>query len=113
MLAREWTETPDQFLFSDSLFDVRDVVLVPAAAPARRPDDLFGMQLGTRHGYTYPELAAHFDAGRLRPVHALGAVGYRFAFARPDAERVAIFNRELAAMKRDGTLNRILASYRN
>lgn len=156
LLAREWAKQPEHFLFSDPLVDLRDVVLVVTDSPVRQLEDLRGKQIGTRIGYSYPELDAQFRAGlffrrdadaeqavlqmlilrrtdaavlnekvaewllqrqnqqgKVRTLHALGAVGYCFAFAPRHATLHQQFNAEIARLRSEGALQAILSTYRD
>ena len=62
--AIEWGGNSHQFLFTDSIVRVRDLVFSRKDAPLRyqSPDDLRGKRLGTHLGYNYPVLTPYFDA---------------------------------------------------
>lgn len=66
--AREWTENPEQFLFTDPVVQVEEVLFVPSDAPLefRQPEDLFSRTLITHLGYYYPELEPYFRSRAIR-----------------------------------------------
>ena len=66
--AREWTETPNLFLFTDSVVPIEEVFFVPRESKLeyRSPQDLYSKTVVTHLGYHYPDLEAHFDAGNIR-----------------------------------------------
>jgi len=66
--AREWTEKPEQFLFTDPVVQVEEVLFVPSDAPFefRQVEDLFSRTLITHLGYYYPELEPYFRSHDIR-----------------------------------------------
>jgi polar amino acid transport system substrate-binding protein len=63
--AIEWTETPEQFLFTDPIVQVEEVFFFPegSALDYRKPRDLFGKTVVTHLGYHYPALEPHLSSG--------------------------------------------------
>lgn len=66
--AREWTENPEQFLFTDPVVQVEEVLFVPSdtSFEFRQPEDLFSRTLITHLGYYYPELEPYFRSRHIR-----------------------------------------------
>lgn len=66
--AREWTDRPDEFLFTDAIVDIEEVVFFPAGSSSdfRVPEDLYSLTLVTHLGYHYPALEPHFESGDIR-----------------------------------------------
>lgn len=66
-LAPAWVQQPEALRWSPVLFEIQQVVVQPAAAkPARLPDDLFGLRIGTQLNYVYPELQPWFANARMQ-----------------------------------------------
>lgn len=67
MRAREWSEHPEKFLFSDTIITVQDVVFTRAESPLEVDDisDLKGKTLLTRLGFHYPSLEPCFESGAI------------------------------------------------
>jgi len=65
--AREWTDNPDEFIFTDPVVDIEEVIFFPkdSAAKFRVVEDLFSLTLVTRLGYYFPALEPHFRSGRI------------------------------------------------
>ncbi|MEC7815109.1 MAG: transporter substrate-binding domain-containing protein [Pseudomonadota bacterium] len=63
--AIEWTQEPEQFLFTDPIVQVEEVFFFPEGSTLdyRSPRDLFGKTLVTHLGYQYPALEPHLSAG--------------------------------------------------
>lgn len=63
--AREWTDNPEQFAFTDPVVDIEEVLFVPKDSDLEFevPEDLFSYTLVTHLGYVYPSLEPHFQAG--------------------------------------------------
>lgn len=66
--AKEWTDRPEEFLFTDAIVDIEEVVFFPADSPAdfRVAEDLYSLTLVTHLGYHYPALEPHFKSGDIR-----------------------------------------------
>ena len=155
--AREWTRAPNDFLFSEPVLQVRDVVLSRKNAPFAysTPESLFGKRVGTVLGFVYPVLEPYFAKKQITRVdvaseksllamlnlHRVDVVlinefsalwhinsenwGYTFAYSKNEVQSypyrmmfgkkwqpfVQVFNRELAAMKKDGSLDRLIQKY--
>lgn len=67
MRAREWSQHPEKFLFSDTVVKIRDVIFTRADTSLRfnTIDDLKGTTLLTHLGYQYPPLEPYFKAGTI------------------------------------------------
>lgn len=65
--AREWTENPDQYLFTDPIIDVQEVFFTPAEKRLDfdSPETLPRMKVVTPLGYYYPKLQGLFESGHL------------------------------------------------
>lgn len=65
--AREWTEDPGQFLFTDAIIDVQEVFFTRADSELEfsQVADLPPMQVVTPLGYFYPSLDELFQQGHL------------------------------------------------
>ncbi|MEP1214005.1 MAG: transporter substrate-binding domain-containing protein [Marinobacter sp.] len=66
--AREWTDNPDEFAFTDPIVDIEEVLFVPKDSDLEFevPEDLFSYTVVTHLGYHYPALEHHFQAGKIR-----------------------------------------------
>lgn len=66
--AREWTENPDNFVFTEPVVSIEEVLFVPRGSDLEFevPEDLFSLTLVTHLGYHYPALEPHFQSGRIR-----------------------------------------------
>lgn len=66
--AKEWTDTPDEFAFTNPVVDIEEVLFMPKDSDLRFevPEDLFTLTLVTHLGYRYPALEPHFESGRIR-----------------------------------------------
>lgn len=66
--AEEWTEHPEDYLFTDPIVPIEEVFFMPRKSGAQyeTPDDLISKTLVTRLGYHYPALAPYFDKGLIR-----------------------------------------------
>lgn len=67
MRAREWTEHPDQFVFSEPVLETRDAIFVHRnhRGRYRTADDLEGKLVLTQLGFRYPELNDALSEGRI------------------------------------------------
>jgi polar amino acid transport system substrate-binding protein len=67
-MSPQWTEEPDQYVWSDRLFEVTDVIFGTEATPL--PAGLNAIPAGsiisTVLGYGYPDLKPHFSSGQLK-----------------------------------------------
>jgi len=63
--AIEWTDEPDDFLFTDRVMKLRDVFFVRKDSDFvyRAPSDLDGKTIVTQLGYRYPPIEHKFEAG--------------------------------------------------
>lgn len=66
--AKEWTDNPDEFAFTDPVVDIEEVLFVPKDSELEfeGPEDLFSHTLVTHLGYRYPSLEPHFLAGTIK-----------------------------------------------
>lgn len=65
--AREWTDDPERFLFTDPIVPIEEVFFVrnDSEFEYETPQDLYSKTVVTHLGYNYPELQVHFDAGNI------------------------------------------------
>ncbi|HEY9121301.1 MAG TPA: ABC transporter substrate-binding protein, partial [Marinobacter sp.] len=65
--AREWTENPDEFTFTDPVVDIEEVLFVPKDSDLEFEalEDLFSYTLVTHLGYHYPVLEPYFLSGKI------------------------------------------------
>ncbi len=63
--AREWTENPDSFVFTDPVVQCREVIFVRKGTGLSKLEDLQGRRLGTRLGYFHKELEPYFKDKRI------------------------------------------------
>lgn len=65
--AREWTDNPTDFIFTDPIVDIEEVIFFPKGSSAefRVVEDLFSLTLVTQLGYNFPKLKPHFESGRI------------------------------------------------
>jgi len=66
--AREWTDEPEKFLFTDAVVAIEEVFFIPEASELtyRTPEDLFSKTIVTHLGYIYPTLESYFESGKIR-----------------------------------------------
>lgn len=66
--AIEWTSRADEFLFTDPVVDIEEVVFFPKESDLTYEDveDLFSLRLVTHLGYKYPVLRPHFESGEIK-----------------------------------------------
>ncbi|KPP97616.1 ABC transporter substrate-binding protein [Marinobacter sp. HL-58] len=66
--AKEWTDNPDDYAFTDPVVDIEEVLFVPKDSDLEfeTPEDLFSHTLVTHLGYHYPALQPHFESGKIR-----------------------------------------------
>jgi len=66
--AREWTEHPENYLFTDPIVNIEEVFFTPrdSAISYESPEDLISTTLVTRLGYYYPALEPYFEKGLIK-----------------------------------------------
>lgn len=66
--AREWTEEPERFLFTQPITEIREVFFTTRdnAFEYWEPSDIEGETVVTHLGYRYPELEPLFEAGKAK-----------------------------------------------
>lgn len=66
--AIEWTDNPEQFLFTDPIVAIEEVLFIPASSSLeyKKPEDLFSRTVVTHLGYAYPKLEPHFEAENIK-----------------------------------------------
>ncbi len=66
--AKEWTDNPEDFIFTDPVVDIQEVIFFPKGSSEKFQviEDLFSLTLVTHLGYRYPELEPHFDSGQIK-----------------------------------------------
>lgn len=66
--AKEWTDRPEDFLFTDPIVDIEEVVFFPSDSTAEFQvvEDLYSMTLVTHLGYHYPALQPYFESGQIK-----------------------------------------------
>ncbi|MBU2952642.1 substrate-binding periplasmic protein [Marinobacter sp. F3R08] len=65
--AREWAKDPEQFLFTDPVVQIEEVLFMPAqsAFTYNSPEDLTSKTVVTHLGYHYPVLEPYFEEGSI------------------------------------------------
>ena len=65
--AIEWTTRADEFLFTDPVVDIEEVVFFPKDSEHvyQGVEDLFSLRVVTHLGYKYPALSPHFESGKI------------------------------------------------
>ncbi len=65
--AIEWTPKPEDYIFTDSIIAMRDVLFFPHTKPLQfeRIEDLLGKRLRTHIGYSYSSLDKYFESGKI------------------------------------------------
>lgn len=65
--AREWAPRAQEFVFTDPVVNVEEVVFFPIGSPHQFEviEDLFSLTLVTHLGYHYPPLRPHFESGQI------------------------------------------------
>ncbi|MCB2145381.1 MAG: transporter substrate-binding domain-containing protein [Deltaproteobacteria bacterium] len=65
--AKEWSATPERFLWTDPIVESEDRLIYRKNTPVvfNRIEDLFGKTIGTHLGYYYPRLERHFENGNI------------------------------------------------
>tara|TARA_R110002073_G_scaffold42899_3_gene119636 strand:- start:1277 stop:2071 length:795 start_codon:yes stop_codon:yes gene_type:complete len=157
--AKEWTDNPEDFVFTDPVVNIEEVLFVPkdSAFQFEVPEDLLSKTLVTHLGYHYPALEPYFESGDIRRfdvskdrdmflyvLHGedldaaiadrlvgkwilrneglqreftttstkLSEYGFRLMLRKEWAPFANAFNRELQALRENGTLDEILSNYR-
>ena len=66
--ALEWVERPENYLFSDPVLKVRDVVFTRENFPFNfnKVEDLLGRSVGVHTGYSYQSLSQYFEDGKIK-----------------------------------------------
>ncbi|MBS8241390.1 amino acid ABC transporter substrate-binding protein [Marinobacter lipolyticus] len=66
--AIEWTSNPDQFLFTDPIVAIEEVLFIPSTSKLvyQKPEDLFSRTLVTHLGYSYPLLEPYFESEKIK-----------------------------------------------
>ncbi|MDX1633916.1 MAG: transporter substrate-binding domain-containing protein [Marinobacter sp.] len=66
--AKEWTQKPERFLFTQPITRIREVFFTTRDHPIfyRVPSDIEGETVVTHLGYRYPELEPVFQSGRAK-----------------------------------------------
>jgi len=66
--AKEWVATAGNYLFSDVVIEVRDLLFSLKNEPVKfeNVEDLIGKTIGIHHGYYYPLLDSYFGDGRIK-----------------------------------------------
>ncbi len=66
--AREWTDEPEKFLFTNPVVDIEEVFFIPKDSELayRTPEDMFSRTIVTHLGYIYPALEPHFESGKIQ-----------------------------------------------
>ncbi|MDI9246916.1 transporter substrate-binding domain-containing protein [Marinobacter sp. CHS3-4] len=66
--AKEWTERPQDFVFTDPIVKSEEVIFFPSDSPHKFEviEDLFSLTIVTHLGYRYPNLEPHFASGEIK-----------------------------------------------
>ena len=66
--AKEWTDNPEDFVFTDPVVNVEEVLFIPkhSAFQFEVPEDLLSKTLVTHLGYHYPILEPFFESGDIK-----------------------------------------------
>jgi polar amino acid transport system substrate-binding protein len=66
--AKEWTDNPEDFVFTDPVVNVEEVLFIPkgSALDFEVPEDLFSKTLVTHLGYNHPVLEPYFASGDIK-----------------------------------------------
>ena len=95
--AKEWSATPERFLWTDPMVESEDRLIYRENNPVvfNRIEDLFGKAIGTHLGYYYPRLERHFEKGSIvrADTHGEAAMRKMLFLGRTDA---AIINKLVA-----------------
>ncbi len=65
--AIEWTDRPEDFVFTDPIVDIEEVLFFTKSSEVnfKTPEDLRSMKLVTHLGYHYPALDTYFESGAI------------------------------------------------
>lgn len=65
--AKEWTDQPEDFAFTEPVVNIEEVLFVPTSSDLdfQAPEDLFSTTLVTHLGYHYPRLEPYFESGQI------------------------------------------------
>lgn len=66
--AKEWTDNPEDFAFTDPVVDIEEVLFIPKDSDLEfeEPEDLVSKTLVTHLGYHYPALDPYFESGEIK-----------------------------------------------
>jgi polar amino acid transport system substrate-binding protein len=66
--AREWTDNPEQFVFTDPVVKIEEVFFSPKNSDFKYEtlEDLYSKTIVTHLGYLYPELEPYFSERKIR-----------------------------------------------
>ena len=66
--ATEWTENPEDYLFTEAVVNVEEVLFFhrESTTDYSHPSDLFGHTIVTHLGYKYPKLEPYFEQGKIK-----------------------------------------------
>lgn len=66
--AMEWTDNPEDFVFTDPVVSIEEVLFVPNDSQLQFevPEDLLSKTLVTHLGYHYPPLEPYFESGDIK-----------------------------------------------
>ncbi|WP_417567830.1 substrate-binding periplasmic protein [Marinobacter sp.] len=66
--AREWTDHPEKFLFTNPIVNIEEVFFIPKGSKLsyETPEDLFSKTIVTHLGYLHPQLETYFTEGKIR-----------------------------------------------
>ncbi len=65
--AKEWMQNPEDYVFTDTIIKVRDVIFSSSKTPLifNNIEDLYGKTISTHLGYKYPMLDASFNKQKI------------------------------------------------
>ncbi|MCW9036068.1 MAG: transporter substrate-binding domain-containing protein [Alphaproteobacteria bacterium] len=68
--AREWTKTPDKYLWTEPVLSVADNIITRSDSKRSISsiDDLKGLSLGTLYQFTYPSFEPYFITGQINRI---------------------------------------------
>ncbi|MEZ7195886.1 substrate-binding periplasmic protein [Pseudodesulfovibrio karagichevae] len=95
--AREWTDNPDRFLWTEPFMPNEDVLLCRAGAPLSYtgPESLHGMTVACIKGFVYPALEGHFRPGGITRLDAPSPEAMLELLARGRADAVLVNRTEI------------------
>ena len=66
--AREWIDNPERFDWTEPMLEIGNVLVSRASEPVTysKPEDIFGMTVGTQLGYGYKILGPYFKSGQIK-----------------------------------------------